>query len=250
MWENELAIAQKACILSGDQLSSNHESLSKVISSVEKDIKLRADFTSEKIIVSYLSKHSDYPFISEESYENGNFDLQSNTPQWIIDPLDGSLNYSRGIPLSCVSIALWKSGEPILGVVYDFNRNELFSRLSGKALLINNVEISTTTTSKVKNKSVIATGFPSGGSFEEATLLSFVKKIQDYKKVRLLGSAALSLAWVAADRMDAYCEEGIYFWDVAAGVVLLGHMSIEFSIVDNLTLKCTILVDSVKEYEK
>ena len=220
MWENELAIAQKACILSGDQLSSNHESLSKVISSVEKDIKLEADFKSEEIIINYLQKYSNYPILTEENHTKVDFELDSEIPTWIVDPLDGSLNYSRGIPLSCISIALWKSGTPILGVIYDFNRNELFSRLKGKNLLLNNTEFSAFRKIIEKHDSVIATGFPSGGSYDTDHLLSFVKKVKEYKKVRLLGSAALSLAWMSVSRVDVYSEYGIYLWDIAAGLML------------------------------
>jgi len=138
---------------------------------------------------------------------------------WIIDPIDGTLNYSKGIPISCISISLWENNEPILGVINDFNRNEIFTGLVGSGAFKNNNPIEV---SKVDRKSdaVIAMGFPSKTNFEEKALLSFVNKVQGYKKVRLIGSAALSIAYVACGRFDVYMEKGIMLWDIAAGIAI------------------------------
>jgi len=221
MWEDELGLAQDIAIRVGKYLIEEQNSLSQALTSIDKDIKLKADIESEKLIVDHLTKNSKYPILSEESGFIAGKIVDDTSIYWILDPLDGSLNYHRGVPITCISIALWEGEEALLGVIYDFNRDELFTRIAGKPLYLNHQLVKIDTTTKAKSESIIATGFPSGRAYDDTSLLKFVKMVQEYKKVRLLGSAALSLAWVACGRFDAYSEEGIYLWDVAAGLALL-----------------------------
>jgi myo-inositol-1(or 4)-monophosphatase len=137
-----------------------------------------------------------------------------------VDPLDGSLNFSRDIPLFCISIALWKEMRPLLGVVYDCNHDEMFTGLVSEGAWLNGTPIQVTNTVK-KSEAVLCTGFPVSTDFSENALLTFVRSIQAYKKVRLLGSAALSLAYVASGRADIYNENDIAIWDVAAGISIV-----------------------------
>lgn len=192
----------------------------EVLSEEKKDIKISADKELNKRIVTFLKENFNYPILSEESENNlvyGKYD----DPIWIIDPLDGSLNYSRGIPIYCISIALWEKDTPVVGIIFDIERNELYYTIDNctKAFL-NGKEISVSNT-VIKNKGIICTGFPSWRNYDKESLMNFVKKVQSWKKVRLLGSAAVSLAWVAAGRTDAYLEEDIRIWDVAAGMALV-----------------------------
>lgn len=191
-----------------------------------KDISLSTDKFINRELISFLKANTTFPILSEESENQANF-LQFNDHFWIVDPLDGTLNYSRSIPISCISIALWKGVKPIIGVIYDFLRDEMFIGVAKKSEFakevgawLNNIPI---ITSEVKSKSdgVIATGFPSWRDYGTKSIAQFVTKVQQWKKVRLLGSAALSLAWVASGRMDAYVEEDIRIWDVAAGLSLV-----------------------------
>ena len=186
---------------------------SKVRISATRDTKLDADIESETVILKHL--RTSYPVMSEEAGGK----LSENGPTWIVDPLDGTVNYERGIPLSCISICLWHNG-PVLGVVYDFNRGEIFSGIVGRGAKLNGKEIKV---SQIENRadSIIFTGFPIATSFETDSLHSFIKLVQRYKKVRLLGSAALSLAYVACGRGDVYIEQKIRIWDVAAGLAIL-----------------------------
>jgi myo-inositol-1(or 4)-monophosphatase len=227
MWIKELDLAKKVVRKSGEYLLENWEITSISLSSVGKDIKLKGDHESEKIIINDLMQNSDYPILSEESGKSVNFEIDNNTIYWVIDPLDGSLNYHRNTPMACVSVGLWQGEKPILGAIYDFNRGELFSRIAGRKLMLNDHVVDTQQIPRRKEDSVIATGFPSGRSYDDASLISFVKMVQDYKKVRLLGSAALSLAWVAVGRFDVYSEEGIYLWDIAAGLALIDEDRIQ-----------------------
>jgi myo-inositol-1(or 4)-monophosphatase len=169
--------------------------------------------------------------LTEEAGAVGATDPQDY--QWIVDPLDGTVNYRYGIPFSCVSIALWKGREPRCGVVYDFWRDELFRASAGSSAFVNEQELHVTTTAR-REDAVIATGFPVNRNFKNNSLRQFLATVQQFKKVRLLGSAALSLAYVASGRTDAYYEEDIMLWDVAAGVALVkaagGCVSVEMSV--------------------
>ena len=183
-----------------------------------RDVKINGDFLSESIIVDSLQQHSSFPILSEEAGIIGEIDSEQYL--WIVDPLDGSLNYSQGIPLCCISIALWKGEEPVLGVIFDFFREELFSGLIGEGAWLNESTIKISETTKRK-EAILCTGFPVRTDFSEERITQFVNQVRAYKKVRLLGTAALSLAYVACGRVDAYMEENIMLWDVGAGCAIV-----------------------------
>ena len=179
------------------------------------DVVTEVDFKCEETISKILREETpDYGIIAEEG---------TNFPGekvWIVDPLDGSLNFSRSIPLCCISIALWKEMEPLIGVVYDFNRDEMFTGLVGEGAWMNGKQINISNI-KDKNNAILCTGFPVNTDFSDKALLDFVRDVQSYKKIRLLGSAALSLAYVASGRADVYHEKDIAIWDVAAGIAIV-----------------------------
>lgn len=189
-----------------------------VVSALGKDIKTQADVAAEQLILARLAAGSGFAALAEES--GGAYDERGESPTWIVDPLDGTLNHSREIPLATVSIGLWQAGKPLLGVVYDFNRDELFCGVVGHGADCNERPLRVSATAS-RAEGVFCTGFPSARSYDTSSLLEFVLKVQEWKKIRLLGSAALSLAWVAAGRADAYGEDDIQFWDVAAGLPLV-----------------------------
>jgi len=192
----------------------------EILSEEKKDIKISTDKELHKIIYHFLMDNFGFRVLSEESNTDIVFG-KYNSPLWIIDPLDGSLNFSRGLPIYCISIALWEKANPIIGIIYDIERNELFytNDKCNKAFK-NGKEISVSDT-EIKSKGIICTGFPSWRNYDNDSLVEFVKKVQSWKKVRLLGSAAISLAWVSCGRIDAYMEEDIRIWDVAAGIALV-----------------------------
>ena len=189
-----------------------------IVSEDGKDIKLNVDAEINKKIISFLANKFPYPILSEEEKNQISF-KKYNKKFWIIDPLDGSLNFSRNIPMSCISIALFNDSKPNYGCIYDFNRNELFVAGSNSCYLNG----SRTTTSKIdrKSKGILCTGFPSWRNYEDGSLIKFLDKIKNWKKIRAIGSAALSLTWVARGWADAYIEEDIRIWDVAAGLGLV-----------------------------
>jgi len=195
----------------------NSQTIKKIDSQEGKDIKLELDKKSEEIIINSLSKDFDYPILSEEIGLTK--DLQEKEPYWIIDPIDGTLNFSRDNPTCCISIAFWIDKEAIFGVIYDFNRDELFSGYVGVSAWLNDAELKLQE-KKEKNQSILATGFPTYMNDDEETLKSFISQVQEYKKIRMIGSAALSLAYVACGRFDTYIEKDIKLWDIAAGIVI------------------------------
>ena len=187
-----------------------------IISSKEKDIKTKADMELSAFIMAQLER-TGIPVISEEAeYKNGELPGKC----WIIDPIDGTLNFNRKFPCVGISICLWEENKPVIGVVKDiFNDLTYVSSLNmGARIGSETIQVSKVNTVA---EAVLATGFPSGGSYDTEDLLSFVKKVQDFKKIRAIGSASLMLSYVARGVFDAYFEKDIYLWDVAAGLSLV-----------------------------
>jgi myo-inositol-1(or 4)-monophosphatase len=210
-----------------------------------RDVKIEADFVADRYIINELSRQTRYPILSEESGQIENARGKSSF-RWIVDPLDGSINFLRGIPICCISIALWDGIEPLLGVVYDFNRDEMFCAMVGEGAWLNNKPIMV---SKVDEKSnaILCTGFPVSTDFSKEKLSNFINNIREFKKVRLLGSAAISLCYVACGRVDYYQENDIKIWDVAAGIPLVkaagGIVKIE-----QITANHTTNVEAANEF--
>lgn len=184
-----------------------------------RDIKIRADGALERVIGDTLRAHSPFPVVSEERSGADRAPHESGLC-WIVDPLDGSLNCSRGIPLWCISIALWRGETPVLGVIHDVNRGEHFTGLAGSGAWLNGEPIRVSRVADPR-EAVLCTGFPVFRDFASAPLARFVRDVQRYKRIRMLGSAALSLAYVACGRADLYQEDTIALWDVAAGIALV-----------------------------
>ncbi|SMD34335.1 myo-inositol-1(or 4)-monophosphatase [Reichenbachiella faecimaris] len=213
---------------------------SKHIDSLEgKDIKLKLDKEAEKKIIESLQSKFDYSILSEEVGLIGQID--QSKPYWIIDPIDGTMNYSRNCPIACVSIALWSNDQPILGVVYDFFRDELFSGLVGKGAWLNNNEIQPSEI-KERNQAILATGFPTYLDLNDKTLTAFFDHVKDYKKIRMFGSAALSLCYVACGRVDSYKEDKIKLWDIAAGLAInvAAHMTYNLKNQENYSTNLSV----------
>ena len=230
-----LRLAESAALLAGQSLKHRRTDWQSLRESSQHDVKIDADRRSEELLVERLESGSSIRIFSEESGRIGNNreawkDEKESDLQWIIDPLDGSLNYHQGIPFSCVSIALYEGKNPILGVVYDFNQSELFTGLVGVGAWLNHTLIKPSQVDEI-SVAILGTGFPVNTDFSSQSLSRFIGQIQRFRKVRLLGSAALSLCYVACGRFDAYQEENIMFWDVAAGCALVqasgGEVQIE-----------------------
>lgn len=217
-YHDALKLAQQTALAAGGTLRHLAPARRSVDSSSGRDIKLAADREAESIILQMLTAQSTFPILSEERGLTGK--LEKDSPFWIVDPIDGTMNYLRDIGLGCVSIALWLGDVPVLGVIYDFNRDELFSGLVGVGAWCNDQAMHVSQTESTA-QAILATGFPVWRDYDTGALETFVSQVQAFKKVRMFGSAALSLAYVACARVDAYWEDGIQLWDVAAGLALI-----------------------------
>ena len=211
--------AEKAAREAGTRLLAGSDDYRTVNAEFAHDVKLQADVESEKLIRNILSQATDFPIIGEE--EGGEADLtKRREPYWVVDPLDGTYNYLRNLPMTCVSIGLLSGLEPLLGVTYDFYRDELFRGIPGDGFYINGTKHVPDWAESIE-KAAITTGFPANADLSTPALNNLNAMIQRYKKVRMLGSAAMAMTYVAAGRLDAYYEEGINLWDIAAGLALV-----------------------------
>jgi myo-inositol-1(or 4)-monophosphatase len=177
------------------------------------------DKRSEKYIISYIKEHyPDHSIVAEES----GFHQGTNGSCWYIDPLDGTVNFSHGIPIFCVSIAYAENGEIKLSAVYEPMRDELYSAEKGKGAWLNDRPIKV---SKPKDliRSLSVTGFPyDQNSYEMKRGLELYQKFSlNAQACRRFGSAALDMCYVAAGRMDIYFEISVNSYDIAAGILLV-----------------------------
>jgi len=190
-----------------------------------RDIKLAQDRACERAIRAYLSAHTPYSVLGEEEGWGGVEPSRagaepSDVPLWVIDPLDGSFNYFRGVPLYAVSIALCQGepgrGETQLGVIYDPSRDELVSGGEGLPVRLNGAPVAPR---RKGVRQMLATGYPTRSDPAEVNA-RLGEVTREWTKIRMLGSAALSLSWVALGRLDGYTEQRIMWWDVAAGLAI------------------------------
>ncbi len=182
------------------------------------DLVTEADHASERAIFKVIQDaHPDHFILSEET---GALPTNSNI-KWIIDPIDGTINFANGIPICCVSIGVEENGEMLMGAVYNPFMNEMFFAEKGKGAFLNDKPI------KVSDKdnlltSCLVTGFPYQYlDAENGPLQIFEKLIRKAIPVRRLGSAALDLCWTAAGRFDGFYEHKLQAWDSAAGYLIV-----------------------------
>lgn len=213
----ELILAEHAAREAGALLLANMLSAQTVLCEMERDIKLQADRDAEALILSRLAS-TGYPVLAEESGAHGA--PGGDSLYWVVDPLDGTFNYSRQLPVCGVSIGLCRGDEPVLGVIYDFTRDEIFSGIVGEGAWLNGKPMCVSQRTERK-QAVLCTGTPARGDFSPEVLRDYITTLVGFKKVRLLGSAAVMLAYVACGRTDAYLENDIMWWDVAAGLAIV-----------------------------
>jgi myo-inositol-1(or 4)-monophosphatase len=190
----------------------------------------RIEYKGLNDLVSYVDKTAEQKIVAglEKLFPEAGFITEEKTStkvgeryNWVIDPLDGTTNFIHGLPTYSVSIALQYKDEPVLGVVYEVNRDECFYAHKDAPSYLNGAEI------KVSNKptvadSLIATGFPYYDfSYQEAYIKLFTELMRNCHGLRRIGSAAVDLAYTAAGRFEAFYEYNLNPWDIAAGIVIV-----------------------------
>lgn len=177
-----------------------------------------ADHASEKAIIEVIrAEFPEHQLLGEESGAH----VRNSGFKWIIDPIDGTVNFANRIPLNCVSIAVEKDGEIIMGCVYNPHIHELFFAEKGKGATLNDKPVHVSAKTEVAT-SCLVTGFPyTFLDMENGPLQVFDKLIRMGVPVRRLGSAAIDLCWVACGRFDGFYEHKLEPWDSAAGFLIV-----------------------------
>lgn len=212
-----LEIATTAACSAGEMLRDGFGKPPRVNAKTRHDIKLEIDVEAQalisRLLLTEFPKHALYG-------EEGMVGDQMNEFQWVVDPLDGTVNYFYGIPHFCVSIALRRKGEIIVGVIYDPMRDELWTAQKGTRPKLNGREFRVSERVELA-EALVSVGLSKTGVTIEAGMPMLQTMVHRARKCRLLGSAALDMAYVACGRMDAYIEQGISLWDIAAGWILV-----------------------------
>ena len=221
MHSPQLNIAINAALLAGKSIMRFYSRLEnlKVMSKGHNDYVSEADHEAEKIITETLNKA--YPQYKITAEESGSNDVKSEY-EWFIDPIDGTTNFIHGIPHFSVSIGLCKDGVPIIGVIYDPFKNELFCAEKGKGALMNEKRIRVANCNSI-NSAVFGMGIPYSKKNHSGEYIETLRTLMDSRcgSIRRLGSAALDLAYVASGRLDGFWEFNLNSWDIAAGSIIV-----------------------------
>jgi len=181
------------------------------------DLVTEADRASERLVVERLRSH--FPSHSIVAEEGGGHEGSSGY-RWYVDPLDGTTNFAHGYPVYNVTMGLELDGEMLVGVVFDPNRQEMFSAERGAGAYLNNRRIRVSTAKRLED-SLVSTGFPSRKRHLNVNIHFYHQMAMATHGVRRSGSAAIDLANVACGRLEAFWEFGLNPWDMAAGILLV-----------------------------
>ncbi len=213
----ELDLACRAAREAGALLRANFETKLDVDAMHRHDIKLALDVESQKLIERLiLATFPDHAIYGEEGLAGD----QSSDSQWIVDPIDGTVNFFYGIPHFCVSIAMRRAGELKIGAIYDPMMDELYA-VDFEGLATRNGQPIRPSDRAELAEAVVTVGFSKSSESIDAGLARYKSIAHRVRKTRMMGSAALALAYIACGRLDAYIEEAISLWDIAAGQLLL-----------------------------
>ena len=223
--EELLEVAVEAARMAGGLLAeraAHGRERSVTSKSTPTDLVSEADLASQQAIVELLGRRRPQDgFVGEEGSDN-QVEGQSGL-SWVVDPLDGTVNFVFGIPQWCVSVAVREGARTLAGAVYDPNRDELFTATSGGDPLLTHSEGTVALSGSARGEmatAMVATGFAYEARVREAQAKVFARLIGRVRDVRRFGAAALDLAWTACGRFDAYYERTVKQWDIAAGALI------------------------------
>jgi len=244
--KSALAAAVKAARAAGKVMHANWHKPKKVNVSEAHDIKLELDVRCQALIEKILA--AAFPQISVLGEEGSTGDVDAEY-RWVIDPIDGTVNYFFGLPHAAVSIALQHRGQSVVGVIYDPFTDEIWTTIKGQPTRLNGKIVRVSDRSKL-GEAVIALGFSKSQDNLEKSLPHFNRLTRRAKKIRIMGSAAMELAYVACGRLDAYVERTINLWDVAAGALLVENAGGEFYVLPAPQGKLRMCADNGKLRKK
>lgn len=222
--KSALTVSVKAALAAGQVMRANWYKPKRVNSAEAHDIKLELDVRCQALIEKILARA--FPRIPVLGEEGNTGDVTAEY-RWVIDPIDGTVNYAFGIPHAATSIALQYQGQSVVGVIYDPFANELWTTIKGGPTRLNGKVVRVSQHTQVE-ESIIALGFSKSQDNLVKCLPHMARLTRRARKVRIMGSAAIELAYVACGRLDAYVERTINLWDVAAGCLLVENAGGEF----------------------
>ena len=209
------------------------------------DFVTSADKRTEKILIEELQKsHPEYGIVTEES---GVINKSNSKNKWIIDPIDGTMNFLNGIPQFAISVGYEEDNEIKCGVIFNPITNEMYLAEKGNGAYLNNSRIRVSNKKSIKD-SIIVTGGPKQSSkIKEKIFSEYINVSKNVSNVRKFGSAALDVAYVACGRFDGYWQRELNYWDIAAGIIILkeagGYVDF-FEEDEKLPLKKNILASN------
>jgi myo-inositol-1(or 4)-monophosphatase len=219
-----LAVAVKAARAAGKVMRDNWLKPKRVKMDDIHDVKLELDVRCQKLIEKILrADHPQIPLLGEEG-DSGNVRAEY---RWVVDPIDGTVNYFYGMPHAGVSIALQHRAKSVIGVIYDPFADELWTTVHGQPTRLNGKIVRVSNRTRLED-CIVAMGFSKSQENMNKSLPHLNRLARRVKKIRVMGSAALELAYVASGRLDAYVERTINLWDVAAGQLLVENAGGEF----------------------
>jgi myo-inositol-1(or 4)-monophosphatase len=217
-WEKELDVARQAALNAGSKLKSLFGNQLNVRKKGKIDLVTDADFQAENAILETIRRQ--FPNDSILSEESGEYKAAPER-LWIVDPLDGTINFSHALPFYAVCIGLQVEGRMVMGIVFNPVMEELFEALEGAGALMNGKPVKVSKVSTL-GESLVATGFPYSVYEKSGSIIQQLHQVLVRSQgVRRMGSAALDLCYLAAGRFDAYWEEGLKPWDTAAATVIV-----------------------------
>jgi len=217
-----LAAAVDAAHQAGALMKKHLRRAKQVNESHQHDIKLELDVRCQKLITRVLAQaFPSIPVLGEEGIDDAS---EQAVARWVVDPIDGTVNFAYGIPHAAVSIALQvRTADGFhseVGVVYDPFMNDLWTAIRGKPARLNG-RIAKVSTRARLDESIVSLGFAKSQDSLKAAQADFLELTHRVRKIRIMGSAALALTYVACGRFDAYVEAGVRLWDIAAGGLIV-----------------------------
>ena len=217
----QINIITKACMKASRSLIRDFGEIEnlQVLAKGPGDFVTSADKRTEKILIDELQKaHPEYGIITEET---GIINKSNFKNRWIIDPIDGTMNFLNGIPQFAISIGYEEEGEIKCGVIFNPIMNELFCAEKGNGAYLNNSRIRVSNKKKITD-ALLVTGGPKGASkIKDKIYSEYINVSNNVSNVRKFGSAALDMAYVACGRFDGYWQRELNYWDIAAGIIIL-----------------------------
>ena len=240
-------IITKACMKASRPLIRDYGEVDNLQVSTKGpgDFVSSADKRTERILIEELQKaHPDYGIITEET---GIINKSNIKNRWIIDPIDGTMNFLNGIPQFAISVGYEEDNEMKSGIIFNPIMNEMFFAEKGNGAYLNNSRIRVSKKKKIKDALIVTGGPKQASKIKDKIFSEYINVSKHVSNVRKFGSAALDMAYVACGRFDGYWQRELNYWDVAAGIIILKEAGgfIDFFEIDNKApLKKNILASN------